>query len=239
MLRTVVATLAVSTLSISAGAAAAADLFTLSVQKVPAGSAAQVAATRAGFLDLVLSQDGLVADDNFQSFFSFPTPPAEQVIVGFTHWADRGAMSAAREAVMSAPAAGAYMGTVEMQALVPLATADGEPFQLRQWIEDPDTVIEFAVRRPRAGQEDAFLEARTAFFDQVGAQPGNLFYEEFVIPEGAAELIGGESDWTAVLIGWDSIAAFQTALGTLAQQPELGAFQATIETLAYHATVPQ
>ena len=239
MIRAITAGLLTAAVSISAAAADTDDIFTLSVQTVPAGAGGQVAVTRAGFLDLITSQGGLVADDNFWSFFTFPEPPAEVVLVGFTQWSDREAMSAARDAVMSGPVAGAYMGSVEMQALVPLVTADGESFDLGAYVDDPNTVIEFAVRRPKDGQEDAFIAAREAFFAQVGEQPGNLFYREFVMPEGASELIGGDSNWTAVLIGWDSAASFQTALGALVQQPELGAFQATIDTLVYHATVPQ
>lgn len=230
---------AASALFATAAFAESDDLYTLSVQKVPAGAAAAAAVTRAGFLNLVETQGGLVSDHNFQSFFSFPQPPAEAVIVGFTQWENRAAMGAARKAVMSDPAAGAYMDTVEMQALVPLQTTDGAEFDLGAWVGDPDTVIEFAVRRPKAGQEEAFEPTRKAFFDEVAKQPGHLFSREFVIPEGAAELIGGGENWTAVLIGWESAAAFQAGLGALSQQPELGAFQATIEPLTYHATVPQ
>jgi len=234
------AALLAATLSLATPALAESDsVYSLSVQRVPAGGAATAAVTRAGFLTQVLAQEGVVADDNFQSFFTFPAPPEDQIIVGFTQWADMAAMGAARASMMSGPVAEAYMGSVEMQALVPLVTEDGEGFDLPPYLSDPDTVIEFAVRRPIAGQEEAFVAARAAFFEQVGAQPGNLFFEEFVIPEGAAEMIGGEETWTAVLIGWDSAASFQTALGALVQQPELGAFQATIETLTYHATVPQ
>lgn len=215
------------------------SVYTLSVQQVPKGAAAKVAVTRAGFLTAVQQQNGLTEDNNFVSFFTFPTPPTQTVIVGFTEWESGKALAAAQKNVMGSPAAGAYMQAIDMQALLALVTADGSKFELSEMISDPDTVVEFAVRRPKEGMEEEFVEKRKAFFDAVAQHPGHLFSQEFVMPEGATELVGKGSDWTAVLIGWDSTAAYQTALGALGQQPEFGAFQGTIEALTYHATVPQ
>lgn len=239
MLRILGLTVAAGALSASMATADSNAVYTLSVQTVPDGAASQAAVTRAGFLDLIYGQDGLQGDNNFLSFFTFPQPSPQSVIVGFTEWEDGAALANAQGSVMSNPAAGAYMQTVEMQALLALMTEDGEHFDLEQYLTDPNTVVEFAVRRPREGMEDTFLETREAFFNSVSEQPGHLFSREFVMPEGATELIGKGSGWTAVLIGWDSAAAYQATLGTLSQQPEMGAFQGTIETLLYHATVPQ
>lgn len=214
-------------------------VYTLSVQTIPDGAASQAAVTRAGFLNVIYGQDGLADDTNFVSFFSFPQPSPQTVIVGFTEWDNQAALGAAQQNVMSSPAAGAYMQTVEMQALLALVTADGSAFDLAQYLTDPDTVVEFAVRRPKEGMGDAFLKSREAFFDRVAEQPGHLFSQEFVMPEGASELIGEGTGWTAVLIGWDSAGAFQAGAGALMSFPEMGAFQGTIDALTYHATVPQ
>ena len=69
----------------------------------------------------------------------------------------------------------------------------------------------------------------TTFFNLVAEQLGYIFDEEFVTTDG----------WQAVLIGWDSIDNFQSALGTLSQGPEMGTLFSTAEILAYQATVMQ
>lgn len=90
----------------------------------------------------------------------------------------------------------------------------------------PGQVLEGAVRRPLDGQRAAFDAGRDAFFGRVADQPGYLFDREFVTADG----------WQAVLIGWESIEAFQAALGVLSQGSDMQAFFAAAEIMAYQAT---
>ena len=121
---------------------------------------------------------------------------------------------------------GASQNVVDMKAFVQVRTADGQPFALEDHFRGGDNVLEVAVRRPKGGvSEGDYSAARDAFFGKVSEQSGFVFDREFVDDDGNR----------VVLIGWDSMASFQGALGALQEQPEMGQFFGLIDVSAYQA----
>jgi hypothetical protein len=217
----------------AAGAAAAQEapmagpIYEIAIQEVKPGMDEAWAERRAAFLDLLGARAGNEADWTFPAFFTFPEPGPQPVYIGITRWSSLADFGAAAEALMPTETAQGFFGTVNMQAFVQAAPADGEPFLIEDHIGTPGQVIEAAVRRAPEGQEEAYTVARDAFFARVAEQPGYIFHREFLTPDG----------WQAVLIGWDSQAEFQAALGALSGMPEMGSFFGIAEVMAYQAAL--
>jgi hypothetical protein len=202
-------------------------IYELAIQEVKPGMEAEWTERRAAFLDLLGERDGNEADWTFPAFFTFPEPGPNPVYLGITRWSRMADFGAAAEALMPTETAQGFFETVNMQAFVQIAPADGEAFVLEDYINAPGQVIEAAVRRAQPGQEDAYTLARDAFFARVSEQPGYIFHREFITADG----------WQAVLIGWENQGAFMTALGGLSQMPEMGAFFGVADVLAYQAAL--
>ncbi|MEY8841424.1 hypothetical protein AB9K41_20535, partial [Cribrihabitans sp. XS_ASV171] len=157
----------------------------------------------------------------------FPEPGPLPVYVGLTRWSSIEHFNTAAEAMMTMPEVQSFFEKVNLQAFVQVATADGQPFFLEDYINAPGQVLEVAVRRPKAGEEDNFDAARAGFFGRVAEQPGYIFDREFVTADGQR----------VVMIGWESQEQFMAALGALSQMPEMGAFFGIIDASAYQAAV--
>jgi len=220
-------------LALSAGVSQAQEtpmtgpIYELAIQEVKPGMEEAWADRRAAFLDLLGDRDGNEADWTFPAFFTFPEPGPNPVYIGITRWCELEDVGAAAEALMPTAEAQAFFETVNMQAFVQIAPADGESFALEDHINTPGQVIEAAFRRAQPGQEEAYTPARDAFFARVAEQPGYIFHREFVTADG----------WQAVLIGWEDQASFMSALGTLSEMEEMGAFFGVIDVMAYQAAL--
>ncbi|WP_375267134.1 hypothetical protein [Planktotalea sp.] len=128
---------------------------------------------------------------------------------------------------MGMPVVQSFFEKVNMQAFVQASPADGAPFILEDYINKAGQVLEVAVRTPKASEESNFDAARAGFFGKVAEQPGYIFDREFVTADGQ----------NVVMIGWESQSDFMTALGTLSQMPEMGAFFGIIDASAYQAAI--
>ena len=200
-------------------------IYEIAIQEVQPGMEEAWAERRAAFLASLDGREGNERDWTFPAFFTFPEPGPNPVYVGITRWSRLSDFAAASEALMPTDTAAAFFETVNMQAFVQARPLDGEAFVLEDYINTPGQVLEVAVRRPLEGQRAAFDAGRNAFFGRVAEQPGYIFDREFVTADG----------WQAVLIGWDSVEAFQAALGVLSQGPEMQAFFGAAEIMAYQA----
>jgi len=204
-------------------------IYEIAIQEVQPGMEEAWAERRAAFLAELDGRDGNERDWTFPAFFTFPEPGPNPVYVGVTRWSQLADFAAAAEVLMPTETATSFFETVTLQAFVQVAPMDGGDFVLEDYINAPGQVLEVAVRRPLEGQREAFDAGRDAFFGRVAEQPGYIFDREFVTADG----------WQAVLIGWDSMDAFQAALGVVSQGPEMGAFFGAAEIMAYQATLVQ
>jgi hypothetical protein len=197
----------------------------IAIRKVKAGQDEAFKAARRALIKQLKAQTGVEKDWEFQSFFTMPEPDDTDVFVGMTRYDSVETVQRISGALMQSPEAAAFFATFDMKAFVLVQPIDGGEFRMEDHVQ-PGNVLEVAVRVPLGGQEAQFDRLRKGFFDQVAAQPGYLFDREFV------DLQSGDK---VVLIGWESQAAFQQALGILQTQPEMGAFFGAIEAKAYQA----
>lgn len=200
-------------------------VYEIAIQEVKPGMSDAWAERRAAFLAELDGRPGNEKDWTFPAFFTFPQPGPNPVHVGITRWSRLADFAAAAEALMPTEIATAFFETVNMQAFVQVKPLDGGVFVLEDLVNKPGQVLEVAVRRPLEGKREAFDAGRDAFFGKVAEQPGYIFDREFITADG----------WQAVLIGWESMEAFQAALGALSQGPEMQAFFGTAEVMAYQA----
>lgn len=230
MFRTLTAAVALAAFSFSASAQEIQmtdTVYEIAIQEVQPGMEQAWTERRAAFLAELEGLAGNERDWTFPAFFTFPEPGPNPVYVGITRWSQLADFAAAAEALVPTETATSFFETVNLQAFVQAAPLDGGSFVLEDHINTPGQVLEVAVRRPLEGQDDAFDAGRDAFFGRVAEQPGYIFDREFITVDG----------WRAVLIGWESVDDFQTALGVLSQQPEMQAFLSVAEVMAYQATL--
>jgi len=202
-------------------------IYEIAIQEVKNGDVAEWAAARAPLLQGLAETKGVEKDWTLKAFFTFPEPGPLPVYVGLTRWSSIDDFNTASSAMMALPQVQDFFGKVNMQAFVQVATADGKPFMLEDYINKSGQVLEVAVRTPKPGQEDNFDAARAGFFGKVAEQPGYIFDREFLTGDGQR----------VVMIGWESQEQFMTALGKLSQMPEMGAFFGIIDASAYQAAV--
>lgn len=98
------------------------------------------------------------------------------------------------------------------------------------------SVLEIAIRKVKEGQEEAFVNARTAFISKLKAQKGIQkdweFKSFFTMPE---------PDNTDVFVGmtrYESAEAMQNIANNLMQSPEAGQFFGTFDMKAFVAVQP-
>ena len=220
-------------LALTAGATLAQEatltgpIYEIAIQEVKNGDVADWAAARAPLLEGLAQTPGVEEDWTLKAFFTFPEPGPLPVYVGLTRWSSIADFGAASQAMMTMPVVQAFFEKINMQAFVQVAPADGQPFILENYINQPGQVLEVAVRTPKAGQEGDFDAARAGFFGKVAEQDGYIFDREFVTADGQR----------VVMIGWESQPQFLAALGALSQMPEMGAFFGIIDASAYQAAI--
>ena len=220
-------------LALSAGASIAQEatltgpIYEIAIQEVKNGDVADWTAARAPLLEGLAQTPGVEEDWTLKAFFTFPEPGPLPVYVGLTRWSSIEDFGAAAQAMMTMPVVQSFFEKVNMQAFVQVAPADGQPFILEDYINEPGQVLEVAVRTPKAGHEGDFDAARAGFFGKVAEQDGYIFDREFVTADGQR----------VVMIGWDSQPQFMAALGALSQMPEMGAFFGIIDASAYQAAI--
>jgi len=98
------------------------------------------------------------------------------------------------------------------------------------------SVLEIAIRKVKEGQDEAFVNARTAFINKLKAQDGIQkdweFKSFFTMPE---------PDNTDVFVGmtrYESAEAMQKVADNLMQSPEAGQFFGTFDMKAFLAVQP-
>lgn len=155
-----------------------------------------------------------------------PIKNDSEVYVGITEWRSMGAFGKAGATLVPTSAFKNYFQTFDQLAYVQLRPEDGVVLDMASLMK-PGQAIEFAVRKPKAGQEGVFAERRKAFFDKVAVQKGYVFDKELVAIDGSTQ---------AVIIVWESMADFQNALGALSKMPEMGGFLSILDVQAYQAT---
>lgn len=202
-------------------------IYEIAIQEIKPGMEAQWAEQRAELLQLLDQTEGTEKDWTFKSFFTFPQPGPQPVYLGITRWSSQAHFDKAAKAIMPTQLAQDFFSTVNLLSFVQVTPADGGDFVLEDIINKSGQVLEVAVREPKAGLENVFDAYRDGFFKRVSEQPGYLFDREFVTADGMK----------VVLIGWENMAHFQTALGALSQMPEMGTFFGAVDAKAYQATV--
>ncbi|MBW8638938.1 hypothetical protein K1W69_17205 [Hoeflea sp. WL0058] len=228
MIKTLIAAGALSAVALSTQAQEVQmsdTIYEIAIQEVKPGMEEAWAEQRAAFLEALSGREGNEKDWTFPAFFTFPEPGPNPVYVGITRWSQLANFAAASEALTPTDTAAAFFETVNMQAFVQARPLDGGDFVLEDYINTPGQVLEVAVRRPLEGQREAFDAGRDAIFGRVAEQPGYIFDREFVTADG----------WQTVLIGWDSVEAFQAALGVVSLGPEMQEFFGAAEIMAYQA----
>lgn len=201
-------------------------IYEIAIQAIKPEAAQDYPQARERFLTLLREQPGVEADWTLESFFTMPEPDTQRVLVGITRWRDAEAFSAASEALMPTAQAQEVFAKVDMRAFVQARPLHSASLPLEAFLDDPDRVLEVAVRRLKPGVSEArFAEARAAFFAQIAAQPGHTFDQELVDDQGRR----------IVLIGWESTAHFMSALGVLSAREEMGAFFELLDVEAYQA----
>lgn len=220
-------------LALTAGATLAQEatvsgsIYEIAIQEVKNGDVADWTAARAPLLEGLAQTPGVEEDWTLRAFFTFPEPGPLPVYVGLTRWSSIEDFGAASKAMMTMPVVQSFFEKINMQAFVQVAPADGQPFILEDYINQPGQVLEVAVRTPKAGHEGDFDAARAGFFGKVAEQDGYIFDREFVTADGQR----------VVMIGWESQPQFMAALGALSQMPEMGAFFGIIDASAYQAAI--
>lgn len=199
----------------------------IAIRKVKSGREKEFVAARAAFISKLKAQDGIEKDWEFKSFFTMPEPDDTDVFVGMTRYASADAMQAIGGKLLPSPEAATFFGTFDMKAFVAVQPADGKAFKLEDHIT-AGNVLEVAVREVKAGNEAQFDGKRKTFFDLIAKEKGYLFDREFIDLQTGAKV---------VLIGWESMDAFQQAAGRLQQKPEMGAFFSILDVKAYQALV--
>ncbi|MEZ4776252.1 MAG: hypothetical protein R3D00_23965 [Bacteroidia bacterium] len=101
---------------------------------------------------------------------------------------------------------------------------------------EQNTVLEIAIRKVKEGQDEAFVNARTAFISKLKAQQGIQkdweFKSFFTMPE---------PDNTDVFVGmtrYESAEAMQNIANNLMPSPEAGQFFGTFDMKAFVAVQP-
>ena len=200
-------------------------IFEIAIRKVKQSKEKEFRAARSAFIKKLKEQDGIEKDWEFKSFFTMPEPDETDVFVGMTRYESPEAMQKIAGQLMQSQEAANFFSTFDMKSFVAVQPEDGSYFKLEDHIKDGN-VLEVAVRSPKAGMESKFSEARKGFFGLVAQQDGYLFDKEFV------DLQSGDK---VVLIGWESMEAFQKALGVLQTKPEMGTFFGMLDVKAYQA----
>lgn len=200
----------------------------IAIRKVKAGQDAEFAAARSAFIARLKAQPAAEKDWEFKSFFTMPGTDDTDVFVGMTRYTSIEGAAGIADKLMTSTEAQEFFSTFDMKALVMVQPADGGEFQLESYINAPGQVLEVAVRTPTVSEE-AFRSGRNAFFTAVAEQPGHIMDREFIDLQTQARV---------VLIAWESVEAFQNAVGVLQGRPEMDAFFGMIDVQAYQAVQP-
>lgn len=204
------------------------SIMEIAIRKVKLGMETAFVDARTAFITELKKQEGVAKDWEFKSFFTMPEPDDTDVYVGMTRYTSAESASGIAGKLMNTDLAGNFFATFDMKAFVMVQTADGKDFVLEEYINAPDHVLEVAVRVPTVSDE-AFQAGRDAFFSVVAKQPGYIMDREFIDLQSGAKV---------VLIAWESLEHFQTALGVLQTREEMGRFFGMIEAKAYQAVQP-
>lgn len=200
-------------------------IYELAINQVKAGRLTDFYTARQIFITQMKKAEGVGQDGFFESFFTMPGENETEVFVGVTEWGSSEMFANAARQLMPTDAFKDYFQTFDQLAYLQVQPEDGYPFNLQDIMED-GLVVEFAVRKTKAGREAVFPEKRKGFFDLVAAQNGYLFDREFVTVDGTTR---------AVIIAWESMADFQAALVVLSQKAEMADFMSIVEVQAYQA----
>lgn len=199
----------------------------IAIRKVKEGQESAFISARSAFIKLLKSQEGVERDWEFKSFFTLPVPDERDVFVGMTRYQSAQVMQTIAGHILPSPEAGQFFSTFDMKSFVAIQPVNGMEFRLEDHIGQGQ-VLEVAVRTVKPGHEGEFENKRKAFFEQIAQQEGYLFDQEFVDLQSGSKV---------VLIGWQSMDAFQSAAGYLQTQPSMGAFFSILDVVAYQALV--
>ena len=206
-------------------------VYEIAVRMVKDGMKADFETARTNFINQLTAQEGVSNDREFSSFYALPSPDEREVFIGMTQYASAATTQAiqSNETVMGA--FGAFAQTMDLKAYVFVQPIAGGAFDLGTLAAEPGQVLEVAVRRIKAGQEEAFQTARKAFVNKLDQQDGVLQSWEFGVVAGQ-----NTEGLTVGMTVYENMEKFQTLAQGLQSWPE-AAFFGTFDPVALQYAV--
>lgn len=211
-------------------------IYELAINKAKDGDYAHFLDTRAKFVEVLGKEEATLNEGKWKPFFTVGDTKLDDVLVGMTHWNSMQGFGATAVRLMPQQVTQDYFGSFNPLAYVLLETLDGKPFDVES-IKKEGQVVEFAIRKGKT--EDAFGKARDTFFKSLENYDGYGFAREFKVYQLDENSMPQFQEGTqAVIIVWDSMAAFQAAAQPIFGTKEYADFSANLDVKSYFATNP-
>ena len=204
-----------------------APVYEVAVRQVKDGMKADFEAARASFIKILISQEGVSNDREFQSFYALPVPDEREVFVGMTEYASYETPGDVQSTWAVVSKFLDFKKTMDLKGYVFVQPIEGGDFDLGQLAKKPGQVLEVAIRKVKAGQEVSFEANRISFVNWLGEQQGVVGSWEF-------KVVGG-NDIEGLTVGmsvYESQEAFQAIAGRVQSLPQAGQYFSTFEPVA-------
>lgn len=199
----------------------------IAVRQVKPGKTAPFKKRRAGFIQALKKQPGVVADREFASFYALPQPDETEVYIGMTTYDSLAAQARIQRNFGILFKFLPFMLTMNLKAYVYVQPIEGDRFDLRTLAAGPGQVLEVAVRRVEEGRQADFDRARRPFIDLLGRQDGVLQSYEFKVVKG-----NNAAGLTVGMTVYESQQAFRQISQTIMPDPVTQAYFATFTPVA-------
>lgn len=208
----------------------------IAVRIVKSGHEDAFVRRRAAFIEKLKSQKGVGADREFESFFALPTPDDRDVFIGMTTYDSLAAVNWVQMNPLVMMKFLPFFMTMQLKAYCFAEQVSGPELDLARLAVAPGSILHVAVRRTRADQRDAFIDAQTRFLDLLLPRDGVGPHYELKAVKG----MGSVEGITVGLTVFDSDEAMAAAYEALGEHERFAAYVSTFETLAsqFARTVP-
>lgn len=183
---------------------------------------------RAAFIAKLKSQEGVLADREFESFFALPTPDEQHVFVGMTTYDALATVNRVQMNPLVMMRFLPFFMTMQLKAYCFAEQTGGPELDLGALASGPSNILHVAIRRTPAGGHDAFVTAQARFLERLLALDGVGPHHELRAVKG----MGSVEGVTVGLTTYENDEAMAAAYEALAQDEAFLGYTRTFDTLA-------
>lgn len=139
---------------------------------------------RKNFITILKEQKGVLADREFQSFYSMPQPDKQDVYIGMTDYKTYKTVGKIQSKISVVNKFLKFNKTMDLKAYVFVQQTEGPKFNLKTLASGNDEILEVGVRKIKKGKEKEFEEYRKKFVKLLSSYDGVKESYEFKVIGG-------------------------------------------------------